>query len=68
MRLVTEDAADMTADPIVNLRDEHLINEYLHRASAARLGRQRPLPLVGIGLGPTQVTIGAALTAESGSF
>jgi hypothetical protein len=33
---VTGDAADLIVDPIVNLRDAHLVELYLHRASADR--------------------------------
>ena len=33
---MTGEAADLTVDPIVNLRDAHLVELYLHRASADR--------------------------------
>jgi hypothetical protein len=33
---VTGDAADLTVDPIVNLREARLVEIYLHRTSADR--------------------------------
>jgi hypothetical protein len=41
---VTGDAADVTIDPIVNLRDARLIGLYLHRASADRDDHLQVLP------------------------
>ena len=41
---MTGDAADATVDPIVNLRDAHLIALYLHRASADRDEQLRTRP------------------------
>jgi hypothetical protein len=41
---MTGDSADLTMDPIVNLRDAHLIELYLHRASANRDDHLHPLP------------------------
>ncbi len=41
---VTGDAADLTVDPIVNLRDAHLVELYLHRVSAGRDDQIHALP------------------------
>lgn len=47
---MTGDTADLTIDPIVNLRDAHLIEIYLHLASAHREGHldthpEQPAPV-----------------------
>ena len=41
---VTGDSADVTMDPIVNLRDAHLIELYLHRCCTHRDDHLQALP------------------------